>query len=67
VDDAVCIINIGPVQRRRRRNLGVVALLAGVAVALGAMALGLPPLARLASAPLFFGGFAGIFQARAKT
>lgn len=67
MDHAVCIINIGPLQRRRRRNLGVVGLAAGVAVAVAVGALGLPPAARLAPAVLFFGGFSGIFQARAKT
>ena len=42
-------------------------LAGGAAVVLGVAALGLSPLARLAAAPLFFGGFTGIFQARAKT
>lgn len=67
MQDAVCIINIGPAQRRRRRNLGIMSLAGGAAVVLGVAALGLSPLARLAAAPLFFGGFTGIFQARAKT
>ena len=67
MDDAVCIINIGPVQRRRRRNLGIVALAIGVAVVVAAWALVLPPVATLASALFFFAGFSGVFQARAKT
>jgi hypothetical protein len=67
VDDTVCVVNIGPQQRRRRRNLGVASLALGAAVVAVSVALGLPPPARLASAAFFFGGFAGIFQARAKT
>jgi hypothetical protein len=67
VDGAVCVINIGPLQRRRRRNAGVVALAAGVALELAAAALALPAGLSLVSALLFFAGFSGVFQARAKT
>jgi hypothetical protein len=63
----VCIVNIGPAQRRRRRSLGLVALLVGTALVIGVWALGLPPVIRLSAAVFFFGGFSGIFQARAKT
>ena len=41
VDDAVCIVNIGPGERRRRRSLGLVSLLAGSALVIGVWALGL--------------------------
>lgn len=67
MDDAVCIINIGPMQRRRRRNLGIVSLAVGATVVLVAGTLSLPLGVRLASALFFFGGFSGVFQARAKT
>ena len=65
--DAVCIVNIGPAQRRRRGSLGLVSLLAGAAIVFGAWALGLPPAARLSASVFFLAGFSGIFQARAKT
>lgn len=67
MNDAVCFINIGPRQRRLRRNLGLVSFAAAVSVVLAAVAMGLPPVIRLVAAPLFYGGFAGILQARAKT
>ncbi len=67
MDDTVCIVNIGPGERRRRRSLGLVSLLAGAALLVGVWALGLPPAARLSASVFFFAGFAGIFQARAKT
>jgi hypothetical protein len=63
----VCVVNIGPAQRRRRRSLGIVSLVAGTVLALTAWALALPPLTRLSAVVFFFGGFNGVFQARAKT
>lgn len=66
MDDAVCE-NIGPRQRRLRRNFGVVALAAGIAWVLVTWRLEYPPYTRLAGFVLFQGGFTGIFQARAKT
>jgi hypothetical protein len=63
----VCIANIGPQGQRLRFRLGVAGL-AGAALLLGAeWTLGLPPLIRLVTAALVFGGFSGIFQAREKT
>lgn len=67
MDETVCIINIGPMQRRRRRNLGIVSLAIGMGIAAAAAALALPAAVVLVSALFFFGGFAGVFQARAKT
>jgi hypothetical protein len=63
----VCVANIGPQGQRLRFRLGVAGL-AGAALLLAAeWTLGLPPLIRLATAVLVFGGFSGIFQAREKT
>ncbi|MBM4184146.1 MAG: hypothetical protein FJ207_07935 [Gemmatimonadetes bacterium] len=67
MDDTVCVINIGPAQRRRRRNLGVVSLAVGVVVVLGAWSAVLPRTILLPSAVFFFVGFSGVFQSRAKT
>ncbi len=63
----VCIVNIGPAQRRRRRSMGMLALVAGAVLVIAAWTLALPPLTRLWAAVFFFGGFNGVFQARAKT
>lgn len=63
-----CVIsNIGPNQRRLRRRAGVVALATGVALTGTAWLTGMGLWARLLAAPLYFGGFNGVFQARAKT
>jgi hypothetical protein len=67
LDDAVCIVNIGPRQRRLRRNLGIAGLAAGVAWVIAMWALEYPPYTRLAGFVFFQGGFSGIFQARGKT
>ncbi len=65
--EEVCVVNIGPIQRRRRRNLGFVALAGGAAWGLAVSVLALPSVVTLASSILFFAGFAGVLQARAKT
>ncbi len=67
MDGEVCIVNIGPAQRRRRRSFGLVSLLVGAALVVGAWALGLPPAARLSASVFFLAGFSGIFQDRAHT
>jgi len=64
---SVCIANIGPLQRRRRFQLGVGSLLAGGALALGAAIADAGPLAVAVATVLVFGGFTGLFQARANT
>jgi len=61
------IINIGPRQRRIGRNMGIVALVASVALAVALVALEIDRYWRLSLfLPIWIGG-AGIFQARAKT
>lgn len=67
MEEQTCVINIGPDQRRRRRRAGVVALLVGIALAGTVWLAGVGIWARLLAAPLYFGGFNGVFQARAKT
>ena len=64
--DDLCV-NIGPRQRRLRRNLGVVALAAGVAWVITTWTLEYPPYTRLAGFVFFQAGFTGVLQARAKT
>lgn len=67
MDAPVCIANIGPNQRRLRRNLGFWAL--GLAAALGGLLLwvGAPAPYRLALAPFVLGGLLGLLQARGST
>lgn len=67
MDREIPFINIGPDQRRLRHRAGVVALVVGVALAGGLWLAGIGIWARLLAAPLYFGGFNGVFQARAKT
>lgn len=59
--------NIGFAQRRRRRVAGACSLAVALAIVATSWLLGWGTLARLASAPLFFAGFLGIFQARDRT
>ena len=61
------IANIGLAERRKRHRAGVAGLLLGALVALAAWTMGLPLAVRAASAPFFFVGSLGIFQARAHT
>jgi len=67
MDAPVCIPNIGPRQRRLRRNLGLWAL--GAAAALTGLLLwgDTPRLARLLLVPLVLGGLVGLLQARGST
>ena len=63
----VCVINIGPRQRRLRLRFGLVSLAVAVALAAELLLGGAPRGARAAVAlPLLLAGY-GIFQARAKT
>lgn len=59
--------NIGPAERRKRHRFGVAAILLGVVVVGVAWRLGLPLAVRAVSGLLFFMGFVGVFQARART
>jgi len=53
--------------RRYRLRLGVVGLVAAAALTLTASVLGWPAGMRLPIAVVWFGGYMGVFQARAKT
>jgi hypothetical protein len=66
MDGPVCVPNIGPLERRRRRTAGLWAL--GLAVAMGFLLWGeAPRLYRLVLSPLLLGGFLGVLQARGGT
>jgi len=67
MDAPVCIPNIGPQQRRLRRNLGFWAL--GIAMVVAALLLwgDAPRLYRLGLTPLVLGGLFGLLQARGST
>jgi hypothetical protein len=67
VSDENRVTNIGPAQRSTRRRAGIIGLCVGTALVLVAWLAGLGVWVRVLAAPLFFGGFSGIFQARAKT
>lgn len=67
MDPQICIANIGPVQRRRRRDFGLVALGLALVATLAAVLLGAGPWWRLAITPLVFGGFVGLLQAKGHT
>lgn len=63
-----CVANIGTAQRRLRVRLGVVALVAAAAAAVGGAALGASTWLRaMFVLPLLFVGFQGLIQAREKT
>jgi len=67
MDPQICIANIGPLQRRRRRNFGLVALGLAVAATLVALRLDAGLLVRLAITPLVFGGLLGLLQSKGHT
>jgi hypothetical protein len=67
VEGAVCLPNIGPSERRKRRNFGLIMLVVGLALAGVLVGLSLPPFSRLLLYPIFFAAGSGIFQAREKT
>lgn len=58
------VCNIGYDERRKRRMLGVVSVLAAAGYALVVLASGRPETALVATFPLWFGGFVGLFQHR---
>jgi len=59
--------NIGLAERKKRHRAGVLGLSLGAVVVVAAWALDLGSWASVASAFLFFMGFVGVFQARART
>jgi hypothetical protein len=63
----ICIPNIGPNERRRRLNGGLVALALAVVIGAALLAMGAGRWWRLALFPLLYAGMAGIFQWREKT
>ena len=65
--DETALVNIGPRQRRLRRVMGTWALVAALALATAAVALGWGSVVRLLLAPLFYGGFLGVLQSREHT
>ena len=67
MNPAVCIANIDRRGRQRRLRMGVVSLVAATTLAVLAAGLSLPTLARIPAVLVYFGGFLGVFQARAKT
>jgi hypothetical protein len=67
MDPRVCIPNIGPGERRRRRVLGVGALALASALLLVLLLMDAGPLARLWLIPFVLTGFLGLVQAREHT
>jgi hypothetical protein len=61
------VINIGPVEQRKRAVSGWGSLLVGVALVVSLRMMGLSYLWRLWSFPFFFIGAVGLLQAREKT
>jgi hypothetical protein len=65
--DTVCIINIGPRQRRRRMRWGIAAFVLTGILAIFLITAGVPRAARLILLLPFWTGALGVFQARGKT
>lgn len=65
--DPATVANIGPRERRRRRVMGAWTLALATVLAVLSTALGWGAAVRLLLAPLFFGGFLGVLQAREHT
>ena len=63
----VCAMNLSQNGRRTRRNSGLVALAAGLLLAVALIVAGSPRLVRLLVAVPFGIGFAGLLQARGGT
>jgi hypothetical protein len=67
MDSAVCIANIGPVERRKRLAFGIAALAASIIISFLFVFYGVRPLFRtILFVPLFVGAL-GFFQARDRT
>lgn len=66
-DGDVCIINIGPKERRKRMTFGVISFVVGLVALVGLEAGGLGRWWRLALFLPFAAAGAGFFQARDKT
>lgn len=64
---AVCIVNIGPRERRKRMRFGAVVLIAGAGLAALLVGLQADRLWRLLLFLPFWAGALGILQAREKT
>ena len=63
----ICVMNLGPNGRRTRRNSGLVALAAGLLLAVVLIVVGSPRLVRLLAAAPFWIGLAGMLQSRGGT
>ena len=63
----ICVMNLGPNGRRARRNSGLVALAAGLLLAVVLIVAGSPRLVRLLVVVPFWIGLAGLLQARGGT
>lgn len=63
----VCIVNIGPLERRKRMRFGAVVLIAGAGLAALLVGLQADRLWRLLLFLPFWAGALGILQAREKT
>ena len=63
----ICVMNLGPSGRRARRNSGLVALAAGLLLAVVLIVAGSPRLARLLVVAPFWIGLASLLQARGGT
>ena len=63
----LCVLNLGPNGRRARRTSGLVALAAGLLLAVSLIVAGSPRLARLLVVVPFGIGLAGLLQARGGT
>jgi hypothetical protein len=67
VEGAVCLPNIGPRERRKRLQFGLLALAGGLFLTGVLVAVSAHPLLRLGLFPVFWSAGVGIFQSREKT
>jgi len=66
-EDAACIPNIGPHERRKRLNFGIGTIAVGGVISAALAIIRVHPLLRLPLFLVFYAGATGIFQAREKT